>query len=97
MSNCQIVELTNLNMIGLDILTPDVKVFSGEVHAVNLPGSEGAFEVLERHAPLISTLGKGYITIRKNSKDEEKIMIGGGLVEVLHNKVIVLADSVIKE
>ncbi len=83
-------------MIALDILTPDVKVFSGEVQAVNLPGCDGAFEVLERHAPLISTLGKGYITIRKSSKDEEKILIDGGLVEVLHNKVIVLADAVIK-
>jgi F-type H+-transporting ATPase subunit epsilon len=83
-------------MIALDILTPDVKVFSGEVYAVNLPGSDGAFEVLEKHAPLISTLGKGYITIRKTSKEEEKVMIDGGLVEVLNNKVIVLADSVVK-
>jgi F-type H+-transporting ATPase subunit epsilon len=81
----------------LDILTPDVKIFSGEVHAVNLPGSEGAFEVLERHAPLVSTLGKGYITIRKTAKDEEKILIDGGIVEVLHNKVVVLADAVIKQ
>ncbi|HVD99695.1 MAG TPA: ATP synthase F1 subunit epsilon [Cytophagaceae bacterium] len=83
-------------MISLDILTPDLKVYSGDVYAVNLPGSLGAFEVEEKHAPLISTLGKGYITIRKTSKDEEKIMIDGGLVEVLHNKVIVLADAVVK-
>ena len=81
----------------LEILTPDVKVFSGEVYAVNLPGSEGSFEVLERHAPLISNLGKGFITIRKSTKDEEKIMIQGGLVEVLNNKVVVLADSVVKQ
>ncbi len=81
----------------LDILTPDVKIFSGEVHAVNLPGSEGAFEVLERHAPLVSTLGKGYVTIRKTAKDEEKILIDGGIVEVLHNKVVVLADAVVKQ
>ena len=80
----------------LDILTPDLKVFSGEVYAVNLPGTDGTFEVLERHAPLISNLGKGYVTIRKTAKDEEKIMIDGGLVEVLNNKVIVLADSIVK-
>ena len=84
-------------MVSLDILTPDVKIFSGEVLAVNLPGSEGAFEVLERHAALVSTLGKGYVTIRKTSKDEEKILIDGGIVEVLHNKVVVLADAVIKQ
>ena len=81
----------------LDILTPDVKVFSGEVYAVNLPGSEGSFEVLDKHAPLISNLGKGYLTIRKTAKDEEKIMIDGGLVEVSNNKVVVLADAVIKQ
>ena len=81
----------------LDILTPDVKVFSGEVYAVNLPGVQGGFEVLDKHAALVSNLGKGYVTIRKTAKDEEKIMIEGGLVEVLNNKVVVLADSIIKE
>ena len=80
----------------LDILTPDIKVFSGEVYAVNLPGVQGSFEVLDKHAALVSNLGKGFITIRKTAKDEEKIMIEGGLVEVLNNKVVVLADSVIK-
>jgi F-type H+-transporting ATPase subunit epsilon len=80
----------------LEILTPELKVFSGEVHAVNLPGSEGAFEVLDRHAALVSNLDKGYITIRKTAKDEEKIMITGGLAEVLHNKVVVLADAIVK-
>jgi F-type H+-transporting ATPase subunit epsilon len=81
----------------LDILTPDVKIFSGEVHAVKLPGSEGGLEVLEGHAPLASILGKGYVTIRKTAKDEEKILIEGGIVEVLHNKVVVLADTVLKQ
>lgn len=81
----------------LDILTPDVKVFSGEVYGVNLPGVNGFFEVLDKHAALVSNLEKGIVTIRKTSKDEEKIMIEGGLVEVLNNKVVVLADSVIKQ
>jgi F-type H+-transporting ATPase subunit epsilon len=81
----------------LEILTPDVKVFSGEVYAVNLPGSEGAFEVLEKHAPLVSNLGKGFVTIRKTAKDEEQVLIEGGLVEVLNNKVVVLADSILEQ
>jgi F-type H+-transporting ATPase subunit epsilon len=81
----------------LEILTPDVKVFSGEVYAVNLPGSEGAFEVLEKHAPLVSNLGKGFVTIRKTAKDEEQVLIEGGLVEVLNNKVVVLADSILEK
>ena len=81
----------------VDILTPDVKVFSGEVYAVNLPGVQGGFEILDKHAALVSNLGRGYITIRKTAKDEEKILIEGGLVEVLNNRVVVLADAVIKE
>ncbi|HSZ26403.1 MAG TPA: ATP synthase F1 subunit epsilon [Cytophagaceae bacterium] len=83
----------------LDILTPELKVFSGEVYAVNLPGTEGGFEVLEKHAPLVSNLSKGYVTIRKTAKDkdEEKFLIEGGIIEVLNNKVVVLADAVLKQ
>jgi len=81
----------------LDILTPDVKVFSGEVYAVNLPGSNGTFEVLDKHAPLVSILGKGYITVRKTAKEEQKFLIEGGMVEVLNSKVVVLADALLKE
>mgnify|MGYP000744467109 CR=1 FL=1 len=81
----------------LDILTPDVKVFSGEVYGVNLPGVNGFFEILDQHAPLVSSLDKGVITIRKTAKDAEKITIEGGLVEVFNNKVIVLADAILKE
>ncbi len=78
----------------LEILTPDQKVFSGEVSAVNLPGSEGNFEVLTGHAAIISNLNKGDVTIR-NAGKEQKITIDGGIVEVLHNKIIVLADAVL--
>ena len=81
----------------LDILTPDVKVFSGEVYGVNLPGALGSFEILDKHAPLVSNLGKGVITIRKTAKDAEKIVIDGGLVEVLNNKVVVLVDAIVKQ
>ena len=79
----------------LDILTPDEKVFSGEVTSVNLPGTQGYFEVLTNHAPIISTLERGVIKIRKNNT-EENIEVDGGIVEVLNNKVIVLAEALIK-
>jgi F-type H+-transporting ATPase subunit epsilon len=82
----------------LEIITPDQKVFTGEVVAANFPGSGGAFEVEKDHAPLISTLDKGNIIIRgSGGSADKKIMIDGGLVEVLHNKVIVLAESVITQ
>lgn len=80
----------------LEVLTPDKKVFSGEIAAVKLPGSEGSFEVLTNHAPIISTLEKGYISIR-SAGTEKNILVDGGIVEVLNNKIIVLAESVLAE
>ena len=80
----------------LEIITPDEKVFSGEVNGVHFPGSDGAFEVLNNHAPLISTLTKGNIKIRSTGK-EENVTIDGGLVEVLNNKIIVLAEAVLEK
>jgi len=78
----------------LDILTPDQTVFSGEISSVQVPGAAGRFEVLTNHAPIIATLEKGDVTIRL-AKEEKIFKIDGGVVEVLHDKVIVLAESVL--
>lgn len=77
----------------LEIITPDEKVFSGEVKSANFPGGKGPFEVLVNHAPLISTLDKGKILIN-SEKGEESFNVDGGIVEVLNNNIIVLAESV---
>lgn len=79
----------------LEIITPDKTVFQGEVEAATFPGSEGAFQVLENHAPLISSLGRGTV-IYRNKAGEFGLEIDGGVVEVLNNKVILLAESVIE-
>lgn len=79
----------------LDIITPDEHVFSGETNGVKLPGTEGSFEVLTNHASLIGTLGKGQVKI-VTSTGESFYQIDGGLVEVLNNKIVVLAESVEK-
>lgn len=79
----------------LEIITPDKTVFQGEVEAATFPGSEGAFQVLENHAPLISSLGRGTV-IYRNKAGEFELEIDGGVVEVLNNKVILLAESVIE-
>ena len=50
----------------LEILTPEKKIFSGDVYGVQLPGITGLFEVLDKHAPLVSALGKGNLKILKN-------------------------------
>ena len=78
----------------LEILTPDNTVYQGEVNSVTLPGSLGSFEVLKDHAPIISTLEDGKVIIRTGAKSEQIFFITAGVVEVLNNKIIVLAEGV---
>jgi F-type H+-transporting ATPase subunit epsilon len=77
----------------LEILTPDKKVFEGEVTAVTVPGTMGSFQILKDHAPIISTLEDGPVII-KSKADEQTFNIKGGVVEVLKNKIVVLAEGV---
>ena len=77
----------------LEILTPEKKVFSGEADAVSFPGTAGAFQVLNHHAPLISSLKEGKIKVR-TKKEERLFSIKSGFVEVLKNKVTVLVEGV---
>lgn len=77
----------------LEILTPDKKVYEGEVTSVNLPGTMGDFEILAHHAPIISTLEDGKLVVRGSGK-EEVFFIHGGVVENLNNHVIVLAEGI---
>lgn len=76
----------------LEIITPDKKLFSGEVKSVKLPGSAGSFGVLKNHAPLISSLKKGNVKVVDEQKKDHTFAIKGGVVEVLKNKIIVLAE-----
>lgn len=84
----------------LDILTPEKKIYSGEVNAVQLPGAKGSFEVLKNHAPIISSLIKGKIRIKGDFPEGKKVdffPINSGFVEVLNNKVVVLVEGVEEE
>jgi len=78
----------------LEIITPDKKVFEGDVTSAKFPGSNGAFEVLNSHAPLISTLDNGPVRIT-TSAGQQTFNIDGGVVEVLNNKIVVLAEAVL--
>jgi len=76
-----------------EIITPGKKIFEGEVSIVTFPGSDGSFQVMNHHAPLISLLKDGVVEYK--SKDvTEQVRITGGVVEVLKNTVILLADGV---
>lgn len=77
----------------LEIITPDKKVFEGEVKLIQLPGSKGAFEILNNHAPIISTLEKGRIKIQDLNGKEHFFDVDGGVIENKSNKIIVLVES----
>jgi F-type H+-transporting ATPase subunit epsilon len=76
----------------LEIITPEKKIFEGDVTIVTFPGSDGSFQVMNDHAPLVSLLKDGQV-IYKTKEATEEIAITGGVVEVLKNRVIVLADG----
>lgn len=80
----------------LEIITPDKKVFEGEVDSATFPGTDGYFQILNDHAALISTLGKGPISY-KSKKIDESVEVNRGVVEVLNNKVIALVESLVTE
>jgi F-type H+-transporting ATPase subunit epsilon len=78
----------------IEIITPDKKVFSGEIKSVRVPGKKGSFQVLKDHAPIISTLGNGSVRMVDQENNEIVFEISGGVIEVKANKIILLADSV---
>lgn len=80
----------------LEILTPERKIFEGEVTIATFPGADGSFQVMDNHAPLISLLKEGAVEY-KGKEGAKTISITGGVVEVLKNKVILLADGLVKE
>ena len=77
----------------LEILTPEQKVFSGDVYGVQLPGISGLFEVLDKHAPLVSALKSGTLKILKDKNASSLYTIQSGFVEVLNNKATVLVEG----
>ena len=78
----------------LEILTPERKLFSGEVYGVQMPGISGSFEVLDRHAPLVSALKAGRVKVLRDRQNHTEVyQIQGGFVEVLNNRVTVLVEG----
>ena len=89
----------------VEILSPEKNLFSGEATAVSLPGVDGVFQVLNNHAPIISSLKKGEVILsgvfdaaesNENTEvlpnNQIKVTINGGMVELANNKLIVLAN-----
>ncbi len=79
--------------IFVEIITPSKSVFKGKVISITVPGALGNFQVLFNHAPILSSLEIGRIKIEDEKGEKIEFATGGGTVEVIDNKVLVLADS----
>lgn len=82
-----------MSTFNAQILTPEGSLFKGEVTGVKLPGTQGSFEVKANHAPIVSTLEKGTVLVRKADGDAN-FNISGGFVEVNNNRLTLLAESI---
>ena len=90
----------------LEIISPEAKLFTGEVESLTLPGTNGSVQLLENHAPIVSTLQAGAVKIKGNitisesyqnqfesiSKEETLFTISSGTIEMRDNKIILLSD-----
>ncbi|MFM1932189.1 MAG: synthase subunit epsilon [Bacteroidota bacterium] len=76
----------------VEILSPEKSLFTGEASYVYLPGADGSLGVLNNHAPMITTLKKGVVRLRTSDNKEQTFEVNGGTVEVLNNRIIILAE-----
>ncbi|MBE2229790.1 MAG: ATP synthase F1 subunit epsilon [Chitinophagaceae bacterium] len=80
--------------MNVEILTPEKKLYSGEAYGVQMPGLTGSFEVLDKHAPMVSALRAGKVKVLRDKTNADAFFeVEGGFVEVLNNKVTVLVEG----
>lgn len=79
----------------LEILTPEKKLFAGEAKLIKVPGSEGSFELMNKHAPIISSLAEGSVKIVTNDDQSQYFNVSGGVLEMKDNKVIILVEKLL--
>lgn len=80
--------------MNLVILSPEKEIFSGTVKSVTVPGSEGQLQILDRHAPIVSSLGKGAVKVVTAQGEKFNFTVSGGFVEVLNNEAALLVSGV---
>jgi F-type H+-transporting ATPase subunit epsilon len=78
----------------LVILSPDREIFSGEVKSVQVPGTSGGFQMLEGHAPMVSSLQKGSVNVERSNGEPLNFTVTGGFVEILNNEISLLVSGV---
>jgi F-type H+-transporting ATPase subunit epsilon len=80
--------------MNISVLTPDKEIFKGAITSVKVPGKGGQFQVLKNHAPIVSALSKGEVTLVKDSGEKVKFIIEKGFIEVSNNEVSLLVQGV---
>jgi len=80
--------------VKIEIITPEKKVYEGNIRSLKVPGKKGAFQVLKDHAAIVSTLVEGRVTVTDMDGRDSVFEIEGGVVEVQGNIIILLAESV---
>lgn len=83
------------DVLHLTVLTPERGVLDQDVYSVTLPGTLGYMGILKGHAPLISSTVPGKLTVKDVGGKPSVYAVGAGFVEVSHNKVSILADSLV--
>ena len=81
----------------LDIVTPESSVYSGRVESVTVPGTDGQFQILYNHAPIISTLGSGKVVLVDDEGNDQSFDAKGGVIEVMKNKAIILVEQIVNQ
>jgi len=80
--------------VNIEIITPEKKIYEGEVRSVRVPGKKGSFQVLKDHAPIVSTLENGPVFIIDTKGKKTTFNIDGGVIEIKSNKIILLVEAV---
>ena len=80
-------------LLDIEIITPQKVVFSGKAVSVSLPGTESAFQVLNRHAPIVSTLETGIVRVNDENDKELFFATSDGFTEVRSNHVAVMVET----
>ena len=78
----------------LSLISPEKVVFTGDAEMIVIPGAKGDFGVLDRHAPFMTMLREGLVTLYQNGQKSQSFTISGGFCEVTPDACVVLADSV---
>ena len=80
--------------MNITVLTPDKAIFEGTITSVKVPGTLGQFQVLKNHAPIVSSLEEGQVTIKKEGGEVMNFKIESGFIEVLNNEISLLVQGV---